>query len=147
MSVCGSSADGLAEANEAAYISYQIEEVEGLVSLIDGVGEYESVGSDAINYMLEAAMGRIDCILRQINDALLGLAKERIKVRSWLSQANAILVALRCLNSNGESIAEDSPSYALSLAGGLLRGCHKAVDDLPLRDNGWQDNLLKMEVH
>jgi hypothetical protein len=147
MNVCGSSKGGLAEANEAAYISYQIEEVEGLVSLIDGVGEYESVGSDAINYMLEAAMGRIDCILRQVNDALLGLAKERIKVRSWLSQASAILAALRCLNNNGESIAEDSPSYALSLAGGLLRDCHKVVDDLPLKDNGWQGNLLKREVH
>ncbi|WP_350655153.1 hypothetical protein [Pseudoalteromonas sp. D48-MNA-CIBAN-0056] len=147
MSVCGNSADGLVGANEAAYISFQIEEVEGLVSLIYGVGEYESVGSDAINYMLEAAMGRIDCILREVNDALLGLAKERIKVRSWLSQASAILAALRCLNNNGESIAEGSPSCALSLAGGLLGDCHKAVNDLPLRDNGWQDNLLKMEVH
>lgn len=147
MNVCGSSKDNLAEANEVAYISYKIDEVEGLAHLILAVEEYESVKSEMINYLLDAAIGQIDYILNQVNDAFLGLAKEREKVRGLLSQSSAIFAALRCLNSNGQSIAEDSLSYALSLAGDLLRDCRKAVDAVPVKDDGWQDNLLKMEVH
>lgn len=147
MNVCGSSKDNLAEANEVAYISYKIEEVEGLANLILALGEYERMKSKTINDLLDAAIGQIDRILSQVNDALLGLAKERERVRGLLSQSSAIFAALRCLNNNGQSIAEDSPGYALSLAGDLLRDCRKAVDAVPVRDDGWQDNLLKREVH